>query len=362
MDGGATTPLTGYYGPSPMVDLGLVFHVCGEKANDKIQANDQETWQNNQATRLGQVKSLLAVQTLPAEMKSNSQLAKAITALYLQKFVVADFSNGKRALLGMIFNHSDQALEKIETLLTYYDATGSTLTAQTFNLLQQKVGDQKTIIPAFGQKRVRMVLDSVPAGLKSASLKLISLEMAGGSDEEPRVHNQLPIESISHNNNESLSESVFKFGLGFGTPYGLLGGNMELMLHQLIGLYLGLGSMSALGVEELAYQVGMRFYLVPPEHSFRLRAGLGYGPGALFAWQTYGASNFQHYEIVDAIQPAIGFEWKLSKSFSLDFDVVYQILLKHEANYRYDGINYPLHLDDGLKIAFGVVWQFPVKN
>jgi hypothetical protein len=133
------------------------------------------------------------------------------------------------------------------------------------------------------------------------------------------------------------------------------------MIRQVVGLYFGLGSMGALGVEDMAYQVGLRVYLLPPENSFRFRAGLGYGPAGFFGWQMMGSNSYLHYEIVDAIQPAFGFEWKLSKYFSLDFDAIYQMYRKHDANYYFEGTNNPLHMDDAVKIALGVAWHIPVK-
>jgi hypothetical protein len=157
----------------------------------------------------------------------------------------------------------------------------------------------------------------------------------------------------------SEAEVIPKLGLGFGMPYGLLGANVELMLGQTVGVYGGLGTLVV--APDMGYQFGMRVYLLPMECPFRFRLGLGYGTAAIFLWQEQSSNVILHYEVASGVQPSVGFEWRLSRIFSLDFDVIYQMLDKHDATYRYAGQNFPLHLDDGFKAAFGICFQFPGK-
>lgn len=359
LDAGGATPLTSsyYYGAVPMADLGLVFHICRDQPNQPLQ-NDQ---QENEDLHLGQVTSTIPVQLVPADAGNNSVNADALKAIYLEKFVVADFSGGKQALLGVVFNHDEPVIGKVEGMLTFYDAAGTTLTSQTYDLIGQNHPYARHYLPGLGHKRVRLVLDHVPDEFKSVSLKIVSLKAGAIDTEKTTVSQQPSMESTLTASDEHSSPQAVKLGLGFGTPYGVLGGNFEFMIRQVVGLYFGLGSMGALGVEDMAYQVGLRVYLLPPENSFRFRAGLGYGPAGFFGWQMMGSNSYLHYEIVDAIQPAFGFEWKLSKYFSLDFDAIYQMYRKHDANYYFEGTNNPLHMDDAVKIALGVAWHIPVK-
>jgi hypothetical protein len=342
-----------YYQAIPMGDLGLVIHMCGDRPVKK---------DNSEGHSVEEAQPGAAVRVLPPLVGTNLQNQELLKQVFLEKFKIYESGNGSHVLSGTVFNHSENIIKALGARLTFYDAQGNTISSQDLSLIGPDAVESFAR-PLEGYSRRKIVFDTgnTATGYSEVFLQII------GVDEDIRPES-LTIKTVidetnstkhpenKQNDYSSTAMVVPKLGLGFGTPYGILGGNLELMLGQLVGLYSGFGTI--LVTSDTGYQLGARLYLMPSGYPFRLRAGLGYGPAGVFVWQSSGGGTL-HAEITNGLQPSLGFEWRLSRTFSLNFDLLYLFLEKHDAVFYYGGSNNNLHLDDGAKVALGFSFIFP---
>ena len=65
-------------------------------------------------------------------------------------------------------------------------------------------------------------------------------------------------------------ENKTRFGIGFGIPYGVIGGNFEISLNEFLGLSMGLGMASV----DVGWALGLRMYLAEKDKMFRPRLSI----------------------------------------------------------------------------------------
>lgn len=129
----------------------------------------------------------------------------------------------------------------------------------------------------------------------------------------------------------ATSESNIFIGPGFGIPYGGIGCNLELRIMDYFALCGALG-LSPGGIDET---VGIRIYLAGKDSKVRPR--LGYYRGVVGYYD-----DFVDYENIDGTAAGLGLQFKITRKFSLDGELIYIV------DWDYDG-----EPDSRYKISFG---------
>ena len=117
---------------------------------------------------------------------------------------------------------------------------------------------------------------------------------------------------------EAPQEKVerFRFGVGLGVPYGIIGLNLAYQINDFFEANAGFGSPP--GYRGLDWVLGGRFYPIPKFKRFRPRLSALYG--------VVGAVRDINDDIIDVYDgPAIGagFIWKFFRRHSIDLDIFY---------------------------------------
>jgi hypothetical protein len=140
------------------------------------------------------------------------------------------------------------------------------------------------------------------------------------------------------------------WGVGLGIPYGIMGVNLDYNVLPYVDLSLGLGTNL---IDDMAYNVGVKIYLAPPETCFRPRLSCYYGVNTIVTRENYWGdiTDSTNY---NGISLGIGanVSWGTSRRHGLDFDLIY--LASTEADIdqlKVDG--YDTSGWDDIKISVG---------
>jgi hypothetical protein len=143
-------------------------------------------------------------------------------------------------------------------------------------------------------------------------------------------------------------------GLGFGIPYGGLGINAELPLHDLVHLSGGIGT--AIYVTPIA-NVGSRIYLRSGDYRWRPRFSAFYGHNCFVFTNDIN-------ETISGITLGIGQQFYLgiSKSFGFDFDVLFitnqSKFEKRIEELEEEGYSFDVKKTGMVKLSLGVRYCF----
>ncbi|MCP3683715.1 MAG: hypothetical protein GY861_13610 [bacterium] len=113
------------------------------------------------------------------------------------------------------------------------------------------------------------------------------------------------------------------FGVGFGIPYGIVGGNFDVNLAPNLDLSMGLGTTIFAG---MGYNFGLKYFLTPVDRTFRPRVSAYYGTNAMVAVETSGYyASTQEGESYKGLTLGFGSQWMWGKSKSngLDLDIMF---------------------------------------
>jgi hypothetical protein len=125
---------------------------------------------------------------------------------------------------------------------------------------------------------------------------------------------------------DSLSSPELKknsVGLGFGIPYGILGGNLDINVAPNLDLSAGIGAAASAGV---GYSFGLKYFFTPIERTFRPRISAYYGTNtAVEATTITFYSSSTEKKTYSGLNLGLGaqFMWGETKSNGLDFDIIY---------------------------------------
>jgi len=111
-------------------------------------------------------------------------------------------------------------------------------------------------------------------------------------------------------------------GVGFGIPYGIIGINTDINLAQNLNLSVGIGTTIFAG---MGYNFGLKYYLLPVNHTFRPRISAYYGTNAIVLIETGGWASNEEGESYKGVTLGIGSQWMWgeSKSNGMDIDIMY---------------------------------------
>ena len=101
-------------------------------------------------------------------------------------------------------------------------------------------------------------------------------------------------------------------GLGLGLPYGVLGLNYELGIHDYIAPTVGVG----FALSEFAWNAGVRAYYPGRDASFRGRATVLYGTNSII-----DDPYEDEYTTDEGMSIGLGLNWRYSEHWAFDFDV-----------------------------------------
>ncbi|MFC2083539.1 hypothetical protein ACFLS9_00635 [Bacteroidota bacterium] len=144
---------------------------------------------------------------------------------------------------------------------------------------------------------------------------------------------------------QDSSQVVLKknsFGFGFGIPYGILGGNIDINVVPNLNLSAGIGSTILAGI---GYSFGIKYFFMPIEQTFRLRVSAYYGTNAAIEYSGDSKDN----ESFAGLNLGVGFQmmWGETKSNGLDFDIIYIATTGLDA--KEEGVEEPVK----VKISLG---------
>jgi len=141
--------------------------------------------------------------------------------------------------------------------------------------------------------------------------------------------------------------SYLAIGPGFGIPYGIIGGSLEVTPDDHFSLSGGIGYCPG-GV---GYSFGARIYPVGRSRDFFLSIGAYYGIVAVI--ETIGA--YHDYDHVGGFAFGVGGVWWKSKlKFSIDFDLMW-VLPNWPSSVAKSDKGFP------LRLSFGFKWHFTFK-
>jgi hypothetical protein len=105
------------------------------------------------------------------------------------------------------------------------------------------------------------------------------------------------------------------WGLGFGIPYGVLGGNIDVNVAPNLNISFGIGTTIVAGI---GYNAGLKYFFSSVENTLRPRILAFYGVNAM---SSIGDDN----ESYTGLSIGAGFQWMWgdTKSNGLDIDIIY---------------------------------------
>jgi hypothetical protein len=111
----------------------------------------------------------------------------------------------------------------------------------------------------------------------------------------------------------------FRVGAGIGIPYGGYGVNTEYRINRYVSVSAGLGYVHHEGP---GWAVGAAFYPLKNDETFNPRISGNLGRVNTIEW-TNNFTGSHRYEGVNGGTLGGGFEWRVYKMLSLDFDLCY---------------------------------------
>jgi hypothetical protein len=111
----------------------------------------------------------------------------------------------------------------------------------------------------------------------------------------------------------------FRIGAGLGIPYGGFGVNTEYRINTYASVNAGLGYLQHEGP---GWSVGGAFYPLKNDRTFNPRVSGNFGRVATVEW-TNIYTGAHSYESINGGTLGGGFEWRVYKKLSLDFDLFY---------------------------------------
>lgn len=135
----------------------------------------------------------------------------------------------------------------------------------------------------------------------------------------------------------------FRVGAGVGIHYGGYGANTEYRINRYASVSAALGYTNH---EAPAWAVGASFYPLKNDKTFNPRLSGYYGRVATIDW--HNSVGDHRYEAWNGGTLGGGFEWRVYKMLSLDFDLYY-IAREHRTNVNYGS-------DAGASLGIGVVF------
>ena len=173
------------------------------------------------------------------------------------------------------------------------------------------------------------------------------------AEEEFEAEEQLDIDEQLETEEQPVSPpNNARIGLGFGIPYGMLGVNFEVLPSDYFSILLGVGGYQ--GVLGLA--VGLRGYVSPRSSIFRPRLTFLCGTVGVLTKTTYNYYNYKKSTTRDPITGTalgVGFSWKYSPKWGMDFDILYPFFNKPVGTSQSDGT---------LKVSLGFGYYFKAKK
>ena len=112
------------------------------------------------------------------------------------------------------------------------------------------------------------------------------------------------------------------FGIGLGIPYGILGANAD--INAMPNFYFSLGLGYTL-LDGIGWNVGCKYFFIPPGKSFRPRVSLSYGINTIIESIYIGGGGNSSVDSYSGLNLGLGFQlmWGSSQSSGIDFDIVY---------------------------------------
>jgi len=326
--------------------IGLTVHIAGAKQPEIVKKESPDSFAD-----IASYKKIIPHPVALERGSTSSARAEVVEmrGVYLKNVKILKMEDGNYRVLGSIFNKSGQDVKHLELRIDYWDVAGNSLGSSSHTLIktdEDKSGNQ--ILKDGFLRDFAFSPGIVPAGFEKLSVTITDVEYDTDTQKSPVG---------------SSGKVTAKLGAGIGLPYGITGGNMELMFSDIFGVHAGLGSFSPVfGVDKMSWQIGARIYLLAPENPLRLRFGIGVGPAKLVMLIINGILS--DYEIINGFHPSAGLEWKFTDFMSLDLDVEY--VLPTESKVRLSGsyfggtYNRTVPIENyfsgavGIKIHFGV--------
>jgi hypothetical protein len=140
-----------------------------------------------------------------------------------------------------------------------------------------------------------------------------------------------------------------KIGFGSGIVYGGAGIRFEGVFRQRAGVVVCAGNLDG----ALDILGGLEYYFREPLEVFRFRAGLLYG--TVYSKKIGQAASHIH-KTINGICPFIGTQMCINSNFSLELDLGYRVLLKHELTS--EGRRITVNDKDGIMPSMGFAFHF----
>lgn len=164
-----------------------------------------------------------------------------------------------------------------------------------------------------------------------------------------RIHCKTAYENQLSLASAEETSSFLQLGLGMGIPYGGIGLNLEFSpllpgtvgqnLHNYSSFLIGSGFSPA----GSAYSIGLRFYPMGKERSYRPRIGIHYGTVAQVEWWGGDSSN------LEGLAFSGGLLYKINSKWAVDGDLM---VIASVFGWELDD------LDSVIKLSFGVRYLF----
>ena len=117
------------------------------------------------------------------------------------------------------------------------------------------------------------------------------------------------------------------WGLGFGIPYGVLGGNIDVNVAENLNISAGLGTTVLAGI---GYNVGLKYFFSSFENTMRPRVLAFYGVNTLSS-----IGNQEESYTGLSIGGGIQWMWGSTKSNGLDVDIIFVATSSYDGDEDY---------------------------
>jgi hypothetical protein len=299
LDAGFSVPVENEASESFDLNVGLSAHIPKGKA-----AGDYEPKEVKPVT--GAHTDVFAARFLPSFAQGDTKAANTVPmGVVAEKVKLEKFVNGLYQVSGRILNESANALADVEMTLVYEGAAANTRTVAKLLPVDSNSPYECRRKPLAPGDKLDFWFrpDGIPTDVARFSAGITAVKESAAAPEAPVFRDPVAL----------------KLGFGFGWAYGWTGTNVELLLARCLGIYGAVGTMSLAGIDQAAWQTGLRFYFIPYGNPFRLRLGAGYGTA-----MTYSDKIYRYFPIVmDGFHANFGFQWRIAEKLSLDFDLAY---------------------------------------